>query len=161
MDLIITAFTALIVGTIYYLLLQALATEVDIYFQGETIKFKTKYKVLSLAPVLHISKLRKRSRLLGVGRDFQAKEPSYQVDLFNYEESDSDRDKITKLTNFYSVFFRHSFIQLLERKFLLFTKVNVYGINTINQKTEENIENVVIKALKLAGSVKFNVISTH
>jgi len=161
MDLIITAFTALFVGAIYYLLIQALATEVDIYFQGDTIKFKTKYNVLSLAPILHISKLRKRSRLLGVGRDFNTNEPSYQVDLLNYEKSQNIRDNKMKLTDFYSVFFRHSFIQLLERKIFLFTKVNVHGINTINHITEENVEYVVTKALKLAGAVKFNAISTH
>lgn len=47
--------------------------------------FKTKKSQISLKPLLDISKIRKRNRLLSVGQEFNSSEPTIKVDLLNYK----------------------------------------------------------------------------
>jgi hypothetical protein len=116
-----------------------------------SILFKSDKAQISLKPLLHISKLKKRYRLLSVGEEFCPTEPAIRVDLLNYKgESGGTKEYLECV----SAFFRHGFSQVVGRKLLVVPKVTIRGTEYIYANISELNDNLFSKALKRAGAIE-------
>ena len=113
-----------------------------------SISFKSNKAQISLKPLLHITKIKERYRLL---REFCSTEPAIRVDIMNYKgEGGGTREYLECV----SAFFRHGFYKVIGRKALVVPKVTIKGAEKIYSNSNELTVNSLSKAIKRAGAVE-------
>jgi hypothetical protein len=152
-EILAYAFSIGAIAALWALFYKIASPKILVEIDEGSISFKSDKAQISLKPLLHISKLKKRYRLLCVGEEFCSTEPAIRVDILNYKgEGGGTREYLECV----SAFFRHGFYMVIGRKALVVPKVTIKGAEKIYSNSNELTVNSLSKAIKRAGAVECN-----
>lgn len=127
--------------------------KVSVEINEASISFKSNKGQISPKPLLYISKVKKRNRLLCIGQEFSPTEPSLRIDLFNYDAEGNVREYLECV----AAFFRYGFQKVIGRNFFVVPKVTIKGAENLFSKFGALTPNSFAKAIRQAGAIECNI----
>ena len=139
------------IAALWALFYKFASPKILVEIRAGSISFKSDKAQITLRPLLYLSKLKKRYRLLSVGEEFCPTEPAIRIDLLNYN---GEGGGVKEYLECVSAFFRHGFSKVTGRKVLVVPKVTIKGAEYIYSNFTELNDNLFSKALKQAGAIE-------